>query len=367
MPWALIVLVTAAEAVGSAPRASAPAASQATTAVEIALASTPPEAAGSVREDLEELLGRRGLSARYRTVAAIDRDEVLRPAAQAPCSLACIWIDLGVARPGRALVYISATASEQVVIRALQLPRGVDEVAREEVSHIVATSVEALQAGRPLPVAPEPEAVSVAKTEPEPPAPPVPAPEAGVWASAGLGAGMAHDGSATVALPSFAVSALFGREGRAWSPALWVQGGGFATDMAGDSVALRFRGGDLAILGAIGTGPGGRVAARLGLGPGVEVRQATPSLAAGGGGAPGTVALDQSRVDPAVFVRAAARFEIPLFGRVGLFALVAADARVVNPRYMIDRQGTTEVLYAPDRFRPSFLVGLDALLAGGAP
>jgi hypothetical protein len=356
---AALVLLAAVGAAAAVPSGDVP--SRPAAGIEISIAATAPPAAASVREDLQELLARRGIDARYRRLDAVDRDEVLRPAAQSPCSLACIWIDLGVASAGRAFVYISATASEQVVIRSLPLPSGVDEVAREEVSHIVATSVEALQAGRPLTAAAErPDDAVVAKVAPPPPPPP-PSP-AGAWVEAGLGAGAARESADHTALPTIGLSLLVGSERARLAPALWLQAAGFASDASGDSVALRFRGGELAALGAIATSPHGRAVARLGLGAGLELRSTTPSLA--NGAAPGTVALASSQLDPTVFVRAAARFEYRLFGRVGLFAVLACDARVMSHRYTIANDAMTESVYQPDRARPSIFVGVDALLAG---
>jgi hypothetical protein len=358
----LIVLVAVAQAAG--PAGPAP---PSATDVEIAIAATSPEAATSVREDLEELLARRGLVARYRSLASVDRDEVLRPTAEAPCALACIWVDLGVAKPGRAFVYISATASEQVVIRALPLPGGVDEVAREEVSHIVATSVEALQAGRPLLVAASASDVALVKASRAPA--PVPARAETPrpwWLAAGLGAGVAHEGAAQLALPMASLSLLVGAEGRRLAPALWLAAGAFSSDASGEPVALRFRGGELAALASIGTGAWAsrRVVARLGLGPGVELREATPTAAAGAAG----VRLDAARVDPSLFVRAAARLEVRVAGPVGLFLAAACDARVVSRRYMLDSDGVSQAVFQPNFLRPTVVLGLDARLAGeGSP
>jgi hypothetical protein len=358
---AAMLLLATTGAATAAPSGNASA--QPAAGIEISIAAPAPLAAASVREDLQDLLARRGVDARYRRLDAVDRDEVLRPAAQSPCSLACIWIDLGVASPGRAFVYISATASEQVVIRSLPLPSGVDEVAREEVSHIVATSVEALQAGRPLTAAVgRPDDAVVAKAEPAPPPPP---PAAGAWVEAGLGAGAARESADHLALPTIGLSLLVGSESARLAPALWLQAAGFSSDASGEAVALRFRGGELAALGAIATSPHGRAVARLGLGAGLELRSTTPSLA--DGAAAGGLSLASSQLDPTVFVRAAARFEVRLSGRVGLFSTVACDARVMSHRYTIANGGMTESVYQPDRLRPSVVVGVGALLAGGAP
>jgi hypothetical protein len=374
---ALIVIVAAAltadpasppavsaTAAAPSPTVAAPSASPSTiTGVEIAIAAAPPAAATAVREDLEDLLARRGITARYRRLAAVDREEVLRPSSESPCTLACIWIDLGVATAGRALVYISARASEQVVVRSLPLPSGVDEVAREEVSHIVASSVEALQAGLPLPVVAERADSAIAKTtrSPPPPAPVTPVAH-GPWASAGLGAGAAHEGGSTFALPTASLSLLVGPSHRRGSPALWLSAGAFSSDASGDDVTLRFRGGELAVLAAAGIAVGGRAVARLGVGPGLELRQATPAVA--NGASPSGVQLDDPRVDPTFFVRAAARLEVRLFERVALFASVACDARVVSHRYTVDHDGVTQAMFEPDVLRPSLLLGVDARLTG---
>jgi hypothetical protein len=337
--------------------------------VEIAIAAAPPNAATAVREDLEDLLARRGITARYRRVASVDRGEVLRPSAEAPCTLACLWIDLGVAATGRALVYISATASDQVVVRSLPLPSGVDEVAREEVSHIVASSVEALQAGLPLPVVAERADAAIAKTTRAPPDPapdvplsPVVPVAGGLWASAGLGAGAAHEGVSAFALPTASLSLLVGPSHRRWAPALWLSLGAFSSDATSDGVTLHFYGGELAALASAGTAIGGRAVARLGVGPGLELREATPTLATGG--TMSGVMLDDARTDSTFFVRAAARFEVRLFERVGLFASAACDARVVSRRYTIDHDGATQAMFEPDVLRPSILIGVDAYLTG---
>jgi hypothetical protein len=371
----LIALVAAAPAVDTpappplpSPAASASSAATspagaAATEVEIAIAAARPAAAAAMRVDLEDLLARRGLAARYRALASVDRDEVLRPAKEAPCALACIWIDLGVAQPARAFVYVSATASNQVVIRSLALPEAADEVAREEVAHIVASSVEALQEGRPLPVVASPSDAALTKAIRA--APPAPPPPRAVWL-AGLGGGVAHEGAAEVALPTASFSLLGVAPGRL-SPALWLALGAFSSDASGASVALHFHGGELAALGAIGTpafdgGVSRRVVARLGLGPGVEVRDATASAANGATG----VVVDGARTNVSLFVRAAARLEVRLFDPVGLFVAAACDARVVSRRYTIDLDGMTEALYQPDLLRPSIVVGLDARLSAEA-
>jgi hypothetical protein len=361
-----MVLLATAEAMPSA--ASPPA--LAAPGVEIVIASATSASSETVRADVDELLSRRGIAARYRLTARVARDEVLRPAALAPCALACLWVDLGVSVPGRAFVYISATTSEQVVIRSVPLPGGVDEVAREEVSHIVATSVEALQAGRPLPApskAPDQATETVPKLERSPPPAPTVAPVASPdasWVLAGLGAGVARETASELALPTVSLSVLVGREHQPLAPALWLAAAAFASDATREQVTLRSRAGELAALVALGTSARRRTVARFGVGPGVEVREVTPALAR----ATSDAQLEAARVDPALFVRVAARLEVRLAARVGLFATAACDARLVSHRYdVVDHDGVREASFQPERLRPSLVLGVDAQLAGGAP
>jgi hypothetical protein len=296
----------------------------------------------------------------------VSREEVLRPAADAPCALACVWLDLGVTNPARAFIYVSPTASPEVVIRSLPLPGGVDEVAREEVAHIVATSVEALRDGRPLPPPSNAADLPLAKLrEPAPPPRVVSRAPRTLWL-AGAGAGVAHEGASQGAFPVGGLSLLVAAEDRRLAPALWVALGAFSSDAGGDAVALRSRGGELAVMGAIGTravdeeGRRRRVAVRLGLGPGLELREATPSAASGVMG----VSVDPAHVGASAFVRAAARLEIRLFESLGLFVAAACDARVVSHRYTIERDGASAPLFQPEFLRPSVLLGLDARLSG---
>ncbi|MDB4982418.1 MAG: hypothetical protein JWM82_3170, partial [Myxococcales bacterium] len=77
------------------------------------------------------------------------------------------------------------------------------------------------------------------------------------------------------------------------------------------------------------------------------------------------VQLDGARLQPGAFARAAARLEVRAGERVGLFVAAACDARFVLHRYTIDRGGAAQALYEPERFRPSLVVGVDAVLGTG--
>ncbi|HVZ71592.1 MAG TPA: hypothetical protein VHJ20_04380 [Polyangia bacterium] len=347
---ALLLLIAAATSASEAPRAKE-------TAVEIAIAAPSPDVAEAVRDDLRELLGRVGVGARYRDVAGVDRAEVLRPTNEAPCALACVWLDLDVGAPGHAVVYVSATASEQVVIRRMPLPAGVDEVAREEVAHIVAGSIEALRSGRPLPTAGAGDArVSVLSTAPAAPPPP-PAPTTTVLLGGGAGALLGDAGQ--TAAPALALSMLFAVDHRFLSPALWLEADGFAGTMTSTPVGLRFRGGDLTVLAAVAT-PSAPVVARFGAGLGAELLSMTPVLNDATSGA----TLDGARLQPELFARAAARVELRAATRVGVFLSAACDARFVVHRDTIVRDGVSETLYEPRRFRPWIVLGVDAVLGG---
>jgi hypothetical protein len=353
----LLLLILAAASAPAAPAAPT------TTPVEIAIAAAAPDVVDAVRADLRELLARLEVSARYRAVNAVDRDEVVRPPAQAPCSLACVWLDLGVSAPGVALIYISATATEQVVIRRAPLASGVDEVAREEVAHIVASSIEALRAGRPLPLggAGAASGAAIVAVKPAPPPEPTEPPRTVLL---GLGAGVAREAGGHLARPTLGVALIVASKARRLSPALWLQADGSGSEMTSAPVGLRLRGGDLAALGALATSPEAPVVGRVGLGLGAELVSMTPVLddpSATG------VQLGATQVQPSAFARVAARLEVRVWERVGLFLAAACDARFVVHRYLLDRDGATQVLFEPQRFRPWLVVGLDAALGGTGP
>jgi len=158
-------------------------------AVDLVVAGAPEDAA-AIDEVVGELLRRFELRLRPARVEWLDVAVVATLDPDAPPAVARVWIDL-LAPPGpdgapQAAIYVADGSWERIRIRRVTLSNGVDEIAREELAHIVASGVEGVLEGRPLdqsrdevrsdlglpPAEPPPEP----PPEPEPPPPPPPEP-----------------------------------------------------------------------------------------------------------------------------------------------------------------------------------------------
>jgi hypothetical protein len=123
---------------------------------------------------LEEYLGTLGAPIVLARTDALDLATILGPGDEAPApALARIWI-----RPQgeRVSIFIADPAWTRIYIRHLELPNGLDEVAREEVAMLVMVNVESLLAGGTIGVHAS-EAADMLGVELEPPPEPEPAPE----------------------------------------------------------------------------------------------------------------------------------------------------------------------------------------------
>jgi hypothetical protein len=76
---------------------------------------------------------------------AVDPQEVASPSDRAAPAVARMWFDL--TEPGQAALYITDGGWKRIYVRKIALPRGLDEVAREQLTYIARTSVETLLAG----------------------------------------------------------------------------------------------------------------------------------------------------------------------------------------------------------------------------
>jgi hypothetical protein len=161
--------------------------------VEVALIGRA-EAVGPVRDVLRELLGREDVEVVWTWPERFRPDDVLAVTSGAKKLGAAVWIDLGT--PSQANLYFRDASGERFVVRRLPLERGLDELAREEIAHVVASAVLALASGSgPALSRSEARAVMVAapaaRAAPETPPPPAAAARPTHWeagASLGIGA-----------------------------------------------------------------------------------------------------------------------------------------------------------------------------------
>src|SRR4051794_15777432 len=91
---------------------------------------------------LSELLSRLQVTVHYTSIASVDAHQILNEHSEDAPSVARIWIDMR--DPTRVTLYLTGAREERVLVRHVPLLTRLDEVAREEIAHIVEATVEAL-------------------------------------------------------------------------------------------------------------------------------------------------------------------------------------------------------------------------------
>jgi hypothetical protein len=94
---------------------------------------------------LGELLARLEVSVRFMRVPTVDTRQILVEHANDPPAVARAWIDLR--DPSRVTLFLSGAHQDRLLIRQVPLVSRIDEVAREEIAHIVEATVDALLVG----------------------------------------------------------------------------------------------------------------------------------------------------------------------------------------------------------------------------
>ncbi|MBN1770552.1 MAG: hypothetical protein JXB32_04765 [Deltaproteobacteria bacterium] len=122
-------------------------------AVDLVVAGTR-EDATAVAEVVAELLRRFELRLRAARAERLDPAAVATPDPEAPPAVARVWIDLlppsGNERVWQVAIYVVDGEWERTRIRRVAVLGGVDEVAREELAHAIASGVEGILSGKPL-------------------------------------------------------------------------------------------------------------------------------------------------------------------------------------------------------------------------
>lgn len=177
--------------------------------VEVSVAATDGEAA-ALEIVLRDLLSTTGLEITIAHVSSIDPRSVVEPPKTFAPGVARVFVDVDgkVAR-----VYLVDAAWARVLLRRIPLPKGLDEIAREQIGHIVASSIDALAAGATIGITRDEARTELGVKEkplPPPAAPPppipIPKPKPGPSPTASLGVG--YEGAAwSNALASHALDA----------------------------------------------------------------------------------------------------------------------------------------------------------------
>jgi hypothetical protein len=101
------------------------------------------EACASVREVVAEALSREGLAATWERRKHFQPEDIFERGRNH--ELVTAWIDLSA--PAEARLHFRDAGADRFFIRSLPLARGIDEIAKEEIAHIVSKAVLALSQG----------------------------------------------------------------------------------------------------------------------------------------------------------------------------------------------------------------------------
>ena len=140
----------------------------------ITLLGPTPDAA-AVQEVTTELLAREHVDVSWATRTSFAPQDIFERGPEADDATIAVWIDLS--EPGQARLYFRHSRADRFFLRSLLLPQGIDEMAKEEIAHVVANAVLALgkgtgdaltrtQARTALQVPPAPEAGPMAAPAP---------------------------------------------------------------------------------------------------------------------------------------------------------------------------------------------------------
>jgi hypothetical protein len=358
--------------------------------VEIVIAGEARDAEAQ-EEVFVELLARLGVKAITARVDALNLQDIVTPREEPEHRLARAW--LSVRGPGRAALYIVDRSWERVLVREVPLSRGLDEIAREELGHILEAAVETLLAGgrvgrpreevraslgvpSPSPSPSPPPAATADRRpspapEPKPKAPPG-APRTGITASLMLGASwevavlsstelFTHGPAARVALAFERERA--GEESAGARPAsrspsgarpIAALSGQYRLPLVAShkNASVRLEAAALRLLGGLELALTERLRIVPAVGAGIDLVHIGPQDAS-----PGT-SLDPSRWS--VYPLARAELSFPLrVHRVATAELsIAADADLFDTRFYVRRGAASEDVVDPWLVRPSVRVGI---------
>jgi hypothetical protein len=352
--------------------------------------------AARLRDVLLEQLGGAGVALRWRRSERFQPDDLLsppathRPTGIDPAIAVSVWIDIST--PAEARLYLKDTRGDRFVVRRLLLPTGVDEIAREEIGHIVRSATLGVLAGS-TPALTREEARAAMEAPPpaerlpssdRPPArrdPPPPPPSsetatqlaprradtapAATPASASAGAGaLAVEVGASWAVQPFAQGIWWTHEvaiGAALRPGggrwgVWLEAGRrLPVDLREEAIGVGIDVSSLRLGGIVELLSSTRLALRLGGGAGVEWITFQPRA----GTAPAELAPRDSFLVPSarVFVGGAFRFAT----HAALTLRLLCDIEAADVHYDIEDAaggGGVRRALTPFRLRPGLSLGV---------
>jgi hypothetical protein len=302
---------------------------------------------------LTELLDRLQVTTHFSTVPDLETEEMWNHPGAAP-AIARAWIDLR--ERTQVTLYLTGDQQDRVLVRQVPLTNNLDEVAREEVAHIVEAAVDELLHGGQIGVE--------KKTGNELPPPitlPAPLPEPPLRLDVGFGyAAQAWKDRAPLHGPAGFVS--LAKKRGPWRPggllSLEVR---FPDTVRTDAMSVTFDQGAVRLLFVADHSLSNRWTARLGLGGGFDWVHVAPTTR---NEDPNKVDLyEATKLLPMFRGVALARYAFA--GRSELFFGFAADADVTGTRYYTEtttpgEPTTTSSIFYPWWIRPMALIGITA-------
>ena len=315
---------------------------------------------------LRELMQRLSVEVEVEATPRVERAAVLAPVPAGGQYLARCYVDLR--RDGRALLYVHDPVRDRVLEREVPRAPGDEELAREELGHMLLASIEALLSGATLgtprgelaaAAAPAAQPAST-RTAVTPPAEPNTAerlePARASWqlrgailyelSALGHEPGIAH-GPVLAGL----LRAPFGEPGLGLLLSAQYR---FPFDADADPIGMRVHAFALRALLTLEQPLGAKVRLRLGLGAGADVTRIAPERSS-----PAEIALADARTLTLGVTRGLLGVDLRLSPVLSLWAALAADVDLDRTQYvLVQRDGRDSQLIAPWRVRPALSLGV---------
>ena len=308
---------------------------------------------------LSELLDRLQVTTRFTTVPNLDTEEMWTPHPGEPSAIARAWIDLR--EPRQVTLYLTGDRQDRVLVRQVPLVLNLDEVAREEIAHIVEAAVDELLLGGQIGV----EKKHTAELPPHVTLPgPLPEPPLRLDVGFGYAAQGWKDSSAPLHGPAAFVS--LAKKGGPWRPGAFLSAElRFPQSVRGEGVSAGVEQGAVRLVFIADRSLSRRWMVRGGLGGGIDWMQVEPSLTATDPGDPYEATVSGPRLVAIPMLRGLALARYAFTTKSELFFGLAADFDIVAKSYVTQRieadgSTTSSTVLNPWRLRPMALIGITA-------
>jgi hypothetical protein len=300
---------------------------------------------------LSELLARLQVGVRFSTIPSIDARQIMTERSEDPPSVARVWIDMR--EQGRVTLFLTGDRADRLLVRHVPLVARIDEVAREEIAHIVEATVDALLVGG---------RIGVVTDEPLPPRekaePPAAARERGPSGIA-LDLGIAYEAQAwqPAGQPLHSAAVVVGVAARSgtWRPSAWISGEyRFPAIISNDLVSARLDQGAFRAVAALDWAASRKWVFGAGAGGGFDLVRIAPDVNQGP-----LVDPTPARYAVVPMLRLALLARYAFTARSEIFAGFAADYDLLGTRYILrDAMGADVPVFEPWRLRPTALIGV---------